>query len=307
MRSVLYFLVVALSTASSGMARDIFVSNTRGDDAATGEGLLAGSGGVGPVRSIARALRLAGHGDRIVLEKTDEPYRESISLVGGRHSGDPGHTFAIVGNGAILDGSAPVPPDAWEHHRDAVYRFRPSHAGHQQLFLDGRPAPRARAENPAAAPGELKEGQWCLYDGYVYFRVAPGKLPRDYAFSFTRQTVGITLAHVRDVAIGDLTVQGFQLDGINAANDARAIWLVRVVSRGNGRSGVTVGGASVVNLEDSLIGDNGQSQLLTLPWSETHVIKTELLGNSAPAWEDRGGKVIIDGKEVKGGLEKVAP
>jgi hypothetical protein len=68
-----------------------------------------------------------------------------------------------------------------------------------------------------------------------------------------------------------------------------------------------VGGASVVNLEDSLIGDNGQSQLLTLPWSETHVVKTELLGNSGPAWEDRGGKVIIDGKEVHGGLEKATP
>jgi hypothetical protein len=306
MRSVLYFLVVVLSTASSGMARDVFVSNTHGDDAATGERREAGSGS-GPVRSITRALRLVGHGDRILLEKTEEPYRESISLVGGRHSGDSGQPFAVVGNGAILDGSAPVPPDAWEHHRDAVFRFKPSSSAHQELFVDGRPAPRARTDNPAAAPSELKEGQWCLYDGYVYFRVAPAKLPRNYALSYARETVGITLARVHDVAITDLTVQGFQLDGINAANDARAVWLLRVVCRGNGRSGLTVGGASVVNLEDSLIGDNGQSQLLTLPCSETHVIATELLGNSGPALENRGGKVMIDGKEVRGGLEKVTP
>ena len=50
--------------------------------------------------------------------------------------------------------------------------------------------------------------------------------------------VGITLYKVRDVAIGDLTVQGFQLDGINAFDGAFDIQLSGVTCRGNGRSGI---------------------------------------------------------------------
>ena len=40
----------------------------------------------GPVRTIAKALRLAQAGDRIELAKSEQPYRECVSLVGTRHS-----------------------------------------------------------------------------------------------------------------------------------------------------------------------------------------------------------------------------
>ena len=57
-----------------------------GDDGRDGRSAEA-SGAGGPFRTIARALRAAGAGDRIILTKTTEPYRESITLQGGRHSG----------------------------------------------------------------------------------------------------------------------------------------------------------------------------------------------------------------------------
>jgi len=283
--------------AGPGEARDLYVDNLRGDDALDGEKTEASHGGSGPVRTIGRALRLAGAGDRIILANNDEPYGESISLVGSRHSGDPRHPFMIVGNGAMLDGSSPVPPDAWEHVTGAVFRFRPHRLGPQQLFLDGRPAQRIRVAGdklPSLAPR-----QWCVVGGAIFFCVDPDKLPRDYALRYAREEVGVTLAHVRHVGIADLVVQGFRLDGINAATDAREVELLRVVCRGNGRSGLAVGGASVVNLTDSLLGDNAEAQLLALAHGQTYLSGTELLAGFAPECVRRGGRVWIDGEPLE--------
>ena len=63
-----------------------------------------------PVRTIAKALRLARAGDRIVLANSEQPYRECVALVGTRHSGAARlMPFILDGNGATLDGSAPIP------------------------------------------------------------------------------------------------------------------------------------------------------------------------------------------------------
>jgi hypothetical protein len=81
---------------------------------------------------------------------------------------------------------------------------------------------------------------------------------------------------------------------------------LRVTCRGNGRSGIAVGGASLVDVDQSLVGDNGFAQLLTLPWSETHLRSSELMSNTAAAWVDHGGKVFRDGQEIRGGLDEFA-
>ena len=105
------------------------------------------------------------------------------------------------------------------------------------------------------------------------------------------------------VAVVNLTVQGFQLDGINAANSARDVYLAGLICRGNGRSGITVGGASQVEIDVSLLGNNGRAQLLTLPYSETAIRNTDLLSNTAPAWVDRGGRVYLGGQRIEGGID----
>lgn len=287
--------------ASAAAGRNVFVDNLRGNDRSMGvvAGLEAAGVGNGPVRTLGRALRLAQPGDRIVLAATDRPYRESVTLSGARHSGDQRTPFTIAGNGAVLDGSAPVPTNAWEPYRGNVFRFRPERLAHQQLFLDGRPAPRVASAGPATEVPRLSPGEWCLHGSHIYFAVARAKLPSDYPLSYAKETVGISLVHVRHVAIADLTVQGFQLDGINAANDARRVTLLGVTCRGNGRAGVAVGGACQVNLEQCVLGDNAVAQLLTLPWSETHVTRSELLPKTAPAWLTRGGSLTVDGKPVR--------
>ena len=134
------------------------------------------------------------------------------------------------------------------------------------------------------------------HGGYIYFCVEWAKLPEDYPITYAEKKTGVTLLHVRDVVIADLTVQGFQLDGINAYNSARDITVRGVTCRGNGRAGIAVGGASLVHLEGCGLGDNGEAQLLALPWSETHVTGSVLLSNTSPAVVRRDGRVFIDGQ-----------
>jgi hypothetical protein len=135
-------VLLALSLVSAATAKDVYVNNVEGDDAFRGEGRRNLSDRSGPVRTIARALELASQGDRVILANTGEPYRESITLTGSRHSGYATRPFILQGNGAILDGSAPVPAEAWEHYRGPVFRFRPPRLAHQQLFLNDRPLVR---------------------------------------------------------------------------------------------------------------------------------------------------------------------
>jgi len=300
-------VLLTLVVAQAAVARDIHVSNRAGDDRFNGRSTQRFDNGTGPVRTIGRALELAQPGDRIVLAKTEQPYRESITVAGRRHSQYPGMPLTIDGNDAVLDGSRPVPEDAWEHYRGDVFRFRPPRAAHGNLFLDDVPADRVIPELGADYPPKLAPREWCLLNGWMYFAVEPSKLPTDYAVTYAHHCTGITLYHVHGVAISGLTVQGFQLDGIAAANSATEVRLNNVVARGNGRAGVSVGGASSVVLEDCLIGNNGEAQLLTLPYSAATVKNSELIGNTAPGWVDRGGRVAVDGEPVDGGLDDVAP
>lgn len=300
------FLAAILLCGSTVAAKDLFVDNRDGNDLFTGAQPQAAGDHNGPVRTIAKALSLANISDIIHLRKTDAPYRESITLSGSRCSGMPQQPFTIVGNGAILDGSAPVPAGEWQHFRDGVYRFRPPQMAGQQLFLAGRPAVRVFASRISTEVPELQPRQWCAVGGLLYFRVEQGKVPRDYQLSYACLQTGVTLYHVADVVISDLFVQGFQIDGVALANSARNVALVSLTCRGNGHCGVRVGGASTVSLDDCMLGDNGEMQLLTQPYSQTQITASCLLGNTAPGWVDQGGTVYLGDQRVRGGRAEVS-
>lgn len=283
--------------------------------------------GDGPCRTIAKALRLARASDRIVLADSGEPYRECITLQGAPHSGGPERPFVIVGNGAVLDGSQPVHPDLWEHVADGTYRFQPKRTRHQQLFLNSRPLVRVRVDNNNLTLPRLQPMQWCLFDRHVYLNLKqPTKpeeaefvpedvlelaktegwryVPQQYDLSHTHHTVGVTLYDVRNIVVADLTVQGFQLDGINAHDKAFNTQLIGVVCRGNGRSGITVAGASRVKITESLMGNNGEAQLRVEGYCVAEVVDCEILAFSAPAIIRDGGDVSIDGLPLRGNILK---
>ncbi len=286
---------LALAFGSSAPARDIYVNNQAGDDRYSGDRPDNSAGAEGPVRTITKAARLAGPGDRIVLAATNAPYRETVSLVGLKHSESQVAPFVLAGNGAILDGSLPVPTLAWEHFSGDVYRFRPDRLGHQQLFLKGRPAVRRPAASRDGAVPRLEPLQWSLTGGYIYFRAETGQVPDAYQPSYAALQTGITLYHVHGVEVRDLVVQGFQLDGINVFDAATDVRLIDVTARGNGRSGISVGGSSRAEIRDALVGDNGAAQLRVEGYSKTYVADCDLIDNTAPAEVVEGGQLWIDG------------
>ena len=124
-------------------------------------------------------------------------------------------------------------------------------------------------------------------------------MPQQYDFSYAHHPVAITLFDVRNVIIADVTVQGYQLDGINAHDKAFNAEILRVLSRGNGRSGISIGGASRVKVTDTLLGNNGVAQLRTEGFCVAEIRRCEILAFTAPAVVREGGEMSIDGLPVR--------
>ncbi len=285
-------VLAILAMVSTAPARDIYVNNVGGDDRFDG-GSPTSIGGTGPCRTIARALRAADRGDRIVLANTGAPYDESITLHSGRHSGFMGQPFILEGNGAVLSGLASVPEAAWEGYRGDIVRFAPPRKGWQQLYRDGAPLPQRDATDTGPLP-DLQPLEWCLWRGAIYLRVEEGALPTDYDLAFACQSVGVTLYEVRNVVVSNLIVQGFQLDGVSAPDNAFQVALNGLNCRGNGRSGISVGGASRVVIDACLVGNNGEAQVRTEGYCDVRIVNSDLLENTAPALDQEGGQVAVE-------------
>ncbi len=290
-KQALPLCVLILCAASPLAARDIFVNNVLGGPQY--DGLSPTPGQVsGPVRTINHALRIVQKGDRIVLAATDQPYYEPIALQTERHCGGALGPFAIDGGGAILDGSRPIPAEYWRHYLGPIYKLPLRKRGpYQMLFLDGKPLPRVDF-NPDDAT-ELPPMHWGYYEGSIYLRIEKNTLPEDYNLSLAWHEVGITLYHVHDVIISDLTIQGFLLDGVNVNDKVDRCLLGGLTARGNGRSGIAVAGASRAILEECLLGDNGAAQLWVEGEANVDVIDSELLPGRAPRLVKQGGRVNI--------------
>jgi hypothetical protein len=281
-----------LALAAFAAARDVYVDNQAGDDRSDGSSPRPTLAGRGPARTIAKGLRLAQAGDRVVLAATSEPYRESVSLTASRHSGSPVSPFVIEGNGAVLEGLAAVPPEAWRSIGGDVFAFEPSRLGYQQLFVDGRPAVRRPTTPADVRPPQLAVREWCLSGGKILFCVEPGRLPVDHELACCALASGVTLYHVRGVVIRNLVIQGFQVDGVAASDGVREARLENVTARANGRSGVSVGGASTLELADCLLEGNGDSQLRSDDFGQTYLRGSRLIADTAPALAAFGGRVV---------------
>ncbi|WP_254510441.1 right-handed parallel beta-helix repeat-containing protein [Anatilimnocola floriformis] len=290
MRS-LWLIALILTTADICSAANIYVDNLAGDDRRNGLEAKSLGVGNGPVRTIAKALRLAQKGDRIILANNPgSPYRESIAISGGFHSGIATYPFELIGNGATLDGSLSLANGEWEFVSGQTFRVRPPRGAYQRLFLNDQPAEFIASQGDARAM--LKPLQWTLIQGQIYFCCEKDKIPASYNLSCCGLRTGITIYQVEDVQISDLTVRGFELDGVNAADTAYKTKLLGVVSQDNGRSGFTVGGASRVTLDQCTGTGNGNSQLRAEGYSQTTIRDCELDSKSAPALVRDGGRVF---------------
>lgn len=254
------YLVVFVSSIATSDARDLVVDNVRGNDSQNDRGLVAQEASYGPYRTISRALIAARPGDRIVLTDTGIPYRECISLVGPMHSGTPLLPFEIVGNGATLDGSVVPEMQQWEPLGDGLWGLRQNIAGFGLLFSnDG-------LLGAAAAPMDgnletLPSNSWTRVASRLVVRLPSDQSPWDREVGATLHPTGLTLYDVQNVIVKDLVVRGYRLDGINAHDRCSDIKLLNISARENGRSGITVAGASRVEIGATLSELNGASQL----------------------------------------------
>ena len=279
------FLVTVENTLS---ARDYYVNNELGDDRSGGNSADFDRG-TGPFKTIARALKAAGTGDRIIIAKTSTPYRESITLQGGKHSGSALSPVIIEGNGAVLDGSQPIDPEAWEHVAGNLFKAKLDRIKYQILFKDSIPAKKIELGSPDDLAA-LKPFEYAIFEGELYFMVEKDKLPDSYDLSCCGEKVGITLYQVNHVAIFSLTIQGFQLDGINCHDLARNVKVFDCTLRGNGRSGISTGGASRLLLGTSVIGNNGKSQVRSEGYSKVDIQECDLIkAESANRISVKGG------------------
>ncbi|QGJ71201.1 Right-handed parallel beta-helix repeat-containing protein [Planctomycetales bacterium 10988] len=258
------------------LASDIYINNLIGSDLLDGLAPERISERTGPVKTIAYGLKIAGKFDRLIITNTGVPYRESVSLV-GKHSGSELKPFVIEGNGAILEGAEPIAPEKWFPYKGNILVFQPKRMSYPILFRDG--VPMDRMANPESEEGilRLKPLQWCQYQGLIYLHLQQDESIFELNLSFPADSVGITMYRVQHVVIAELTVQGFQLDGISAHDGVRKGLLAAVTCRGNGRSGINVQGTSQVEIINSLLGDNGTAQLRVDEFSKTAVIDTEII------------------------------
>ena len=280
-------LLLASVLASPISARDWFVDNLSGSDSGNGTR-------VAPLKTIAKALQRAETGDRLVLNNTGQPYRESITIHGFRHSGTSFSPFQIVGNGAVLDGRKTIDSTRWELYEDNIFRFRPPSLAHQMLYRDDVPAPH-RIVKSRDELSNLETGEWALFQGWLYFAVDSLKTPANYNLSCCALTTGITLYDVQNVKIEGLYVQGFQLDGVNCHDLCDTVELASLNCRGNGRSGVSIGGASRCRLNGVVLGDNYKAQFRSEGYSKVEIANSELIDNRpyGPPLDIQGGQVDV--------------
>ncbi len=299
-------------TGSFVSAETFYVNNTGGSD--LNNGLSESNQGhrVGPTRSISGALSLTQRGDRIVVANTGVDYVECITVQGRRNSGYSAMPFVIEGNGATLKGIAPIPAHRWEVVKGDIYRYEPPRGGYQSIFINGELASQMPRCDGSSVTTNLKPNQWCRSNGGIHFATEKGKQPSAYALSYAKHPVGITLYNVEHVVIRDLNVRGFKLDGINAHGNARDCVLAKITSTGNGRSGISVGGASTVRILESELQDNGEVQLRADGWSKTRVVDTTLVANHGPEWTrttnafGNGARLFVD-DELQSDVASPAP
>lgn len=291
-------ILLLLATGTSQCAASIwYVNNQVGQDTNKGLTQNVGPEGVGPFRTIQHALNRASTADTIVIANTGIPYNEFLSLAGPQNSGLAGLPFRIIGNGAILSGIVTTPARDWELVSSDLFRFRPESGAHQQLYLGKRPAKFHPMVDQDLK--DLPPRGWTLQGGYIYFKSDPGMLPDAYALGHSAHQTGITLYAVKFVAIENLVVQGFYLDGVNAHDNVKSSQLVGVTSRGNGRSGVSVGGCSELSLNSCLLGDNLHHQLRTESVAQVELAGCSLLENSLGPTIDRQGGEITESASVE--------
>lgn len=273
--AALSLLLAALSLSKAG-AGTIYVDNRTGSDLFDGKAARPLDANAGPLFSLRGALSRAKPGDTIELTDNGIPYYGGATLSGTRHSALGHVRFVIEGNGAVIDGTAPVPPRAWREVENRLWKITPWRKGHYQLVIDDAPVPEHVSASAVPDIQEIPEGHWSVWRGSIYYRGAVGEDPRERSFRFARHQVGFTLYGIRGVTIRNLTVRFFRLDGFSAPYDCHDVVLENVRSIDNGRAGLAVAGDSHLVVQNSEMTGNREHQVLITGLASVEIVDSNL-------------------------------
>ena len=244
------FAACVLSVQTNVHAKTLYVNNRLGSDRHDGLVESAVSGESGPVRTIGRALALAGLSDSIVIAKTKRPYYESLTIMGEKNSGTTTIPFRIVSQGAIVSGAIKVPDTGWKKVGKELWKVTPYRKGTYQLIRSGKALTELRkkkSERWYKVP-ELPENQWCHWHGSIYYQAEQFGEPNEDDFAVAQASTGATFLKVEHVVVRGVIFQHFRVDGIQLHNSATNIEFDNVGIYENGRAGLTVNGTSSVLL-----------------------------------------------------------
>lgn len=239
----LCWLVIAMTAAAPGLARDIYVNHETGDDAAAGEMDT-------PLRTIALAIQLAGPGDTIHLAPTTTPYRESPTF--HDRSGEVGRPITLDGHGATVAGDEPLDPAAWEEVAPGLYRgappvsAAPSVIGRWFFLFDGRMERMGRSlkgpKQPWKAPDALQPEEWTWVDGeQMFYLRTPGDRPLAQCdIRAPMRSNGVAVAgRCEHLVIRNLTATHVWNDGFNIHGFSRDVLFQDVRALECGDDGVS--------------------------------------------------------------------
>ncbi len=197
------------------LAPDLHVDPTAGDDSNNGRSA--------PVKTIARAMKLAQPGDTIHL--TPETYYESADFT-NKH-GLPGKPITLDGHGAVLDGSEPVTSAEWKmvapdlYRRQKIYKTTDDAIVARWFLLwDGKMQRMNRCSKgpsePLKIPEDLQPGEWTFVreDGDAfYLKLAPGQKLDEANIRYPARSSAV----VQSIAGSWLTVKN--VTGMHVYND----------------------------------------------------------------------------------------
>ena len=259
MRAPMFLFLLSIA-ATPAVAKELFVDVLVGSDQFDGVARIPSDSGSGPVRTLHRAMGLAGFGDSIYVIRPGSVFHESLSMSGSRYSGTPLQPFTLFGNGAIISGLRAVPPQGWRPAGTDLWKLTLSRKGFNRLLRDGKPLPEILPAADANPLDALKAGEWVAWRGSLYFR-ADTDAPSTQNFSFAADQTGLSLYRVEHVRIVDVTFRDFRFDGVNAQNMAEGIQLENVQCIENGRAGIAISGTSNVRVTGGHVGENGRFQI----------------------------------------------
>lgn len=260
------FLIVVVTLAGiprAGISQVIYVDNLRGSDAADGTEPTPINLESGPVRTIRRGLQLLHKGGTLNLANNNQPYYESMELV-GRASGTLLRPTLVEGNGVELNGAFPVPLRAWRKVGNRLWKFTPLRKGQYLLIVENKPLPETPVPSGSRQLPPIPDGNWAAWKGSIYYQASPLDEPTDFAMWYAVRSVGITIYEAHDLIVRNLKVRHFRIDGINAHDRCNNILLDNVTAEENGRAGVTAAGTSFVTFKESTVKNNRRYSVLIL-------------------------------------------